>query len=81
MLNVFPCQKHCKFCKGGWCDIKGDHATMCGGGSSRNLRHNNMRNIIAKAARDVGFKADFVESKENSLKGAMVPSKALKNFL
>ena len=59
MLNVFPCQKHCKFCKGGWCDIKGDHATMCGGGSSRILRHNIMRNIIAKAARDVGFKTDF----------------------
>ena len=59
MLNVFPCQKHCKFCKRDWCDIKGDHATMCGGGSSRILRHKNMRNIIAKAARDVGFKTDF----------------------
>ena len=55
-LNVFPSQKHCTFCKGGWCDVKGDHAIMCGGGASRNLRHNNVRNIIAKAARDVGFK-------------------------
>ena len=44
------------FCKGGWCDVKGDHAIMCGGGASRNLRHNNVHNIIAKAARDVGFK-------------------------
>ena len=59
MLDVFPCQKHCAFCKGGWCDVKGDHATMCGGGPSRILRHNNIRNIIAKAARDVGFKTDL----------------------
>ena len=59
MLNVFPSQKHCNFCKGGWCDVKGDHATMCGGGSSKILRHNNMRNIIAKAARDVGFNTDI----------------------
>ena len=32
---------------------------MCGGGSSRILRHNNIRIIIAKAARDVGFKTDL----------------------
>ena len=50
-LDVFPSQKHCTFCKGGWCDVKGDHTTMCGGGASRVLRHNNIRNIIAKTAR------------------------------
>ena len=55
MLNVFSCQKHCMFCKGGWCDVQGDHATMCGGGSSRILRHNTIRDIIAKVARNVGF--------------------------
>ena len=32
---------------------------MSGGGTSRILRHNNIRNIIAKAARDVGFRTDF----------------------
>ena len=58
-LNVFSTQKHCTFCKGGWCDVKGDHASMCGGGTSRILRHNNIRNIIAKAARDVGFSTDL----------------------
>ena len=58
-LYVFPSQKHCTFCKGGWCDVKGDHAAMCGGGTSRVLRHNNTRNIIAKAARDVGFRTDL----------------------
>ena len=58
-LNVFPCQKHCTFCKGGWCDVKGDHAAMCGGGTSRCLRHNNIRNTIAKAVRDVGFRTDL----------------------
>ena len=59
MLNVFSCKKHCMFCKGGWCDVEGDHATMCGGGSSRNLRHNTIRDVIAKAARDVGFRTDI----------------------
>ena len=58
-LDVFPSQKHCTFCKGWWCHVKGDHATMCGGGASRLLRHNNIRNIIAKAAIDVGFKTDI----------------------
>ena len=32
---------------------------MCGGGSSRVLRHNTIRNILAKAVRDVGFRTDI----------------------
>ena len=32
---------------------------MCGGGHSRILRHNTIRNIISKAARDVGFTTDI----------------------
>ena len=32
---------------------------MCVGGHSRVLRHNTSRNIIAKAARDVGFNTDI----------------------
>ena len=32
---------------------------MCGGGSSRTLRHNTIRDIIAKAARNVGFTTDL----------------------
>ena len=32
---------------------------MCGGGSSRGLRHNNIRDILAKAARDVVFRTDI----------------------
>ena len=59
MLNVFPCQKHCLFCKEGWCDVKGDHATMCGGGSSRVVRHSTTRKTIAKAVRDIGFRTDI----------------------
>ena len=59
MVNVFPFQIHCNFCKGGWCDVKGNHAIMCGGGPSRTLRHDTIRNIVARAARDVGFKTDL----------------------
>ena len=55
MVKVFPFQSHCNFCKGGWCDANGNHAIMCGGGHSRTFRHNATRNIIARAARDVGF--------------------------
>ena len=36
-LNVYSSHKHCMYCKRGWCDVKGDHATMCGGGASRGL--------------------------------------------
>ena len=54
-MKVFPFQSHCNFCKGGWCDANGNHAIMCGGGHSRTFRHNATRNIIARAARDVGF--------------------------
>ena len=32
---------------------------MCGGGPSRRLRHNLIRDMIAKAAREVGFKTDI----------------------
>ena len=59
MASVFSFQSHCTFCKGGWCDVKGDHAVMCGGGPSRTLRHNTVRDIIAKAARDVGLSTDI----------------------
>ena len=31
---------------------------MCGGGSSRVLRHNTIGNILGKAVRDVGFRTD-----------------------
>ena len=32
---------------------------MCGGRSSRILRHNRIRDMIARAARDVGYKTDL----------------------
>ena len=59
MIDVFAYQSHCTFCKGGWCDVKGEHAIMCGGGHSRTFRHNTIRDIIAKAARDVGCTTDI----------------------
>ena len=59
MMDVFPFQSHCRFCKGGWCDVKGEHAIMCSGGHSRTLRHDTVRDIVARAARDVGFKTDL----------------------
>ena len=59
MVDVFPLQRHCTFCKGGWCDVKGEHAIICGGGHTRTLRHDTIRNIVAKAARDAGCSTDL----------------------
>ena len=59
MVNLYPFQSHCRFCKGGWCDVNGEHAIMCAEGHSRVLRHNTVRNVVAKAARDVGLNTDI----------------------
>lgn len=59
MIDVYSLQRHCAFCKGGWCDVKGEHAIMCAGGHSRVLRHDTTRNIVAKAARDAGCFTDI----------------------
>ena len=59
MVNVYPFQSHCRFCKGGWCDVKGEHATMCAGGHSRVLRHITVRDTLAKAARTSGYRTDI----------------------
>ena len=58
-LDVLRMEKQCTFCKWCRCDVKGDHAVMCSGGASRILRHNNIRDIIAKAVRDVGLRTDI----------------------
>ena len=39
--------------------MKGEHAIICSGGCSRILRHNEVRDLIAKAVRDVGFTTDL----------------------
>ena len=58
-LDVLRVQRPCTFCKWGRCDVKGDHAVMCQGGSSRILRHNNVRDIVAKAVRETGLQTDL----------------------
>ena len=58
-LDVFAVEKQCSFCKWGRCDMKGEHATMCAGGSSRILRHNTLRDTVAKAVREAGLKTDI----------------------
>ena len=36
-------------------DSKGSHGTMCQGGASRILRHNEIRNVLGKAFSDIGY--------------------------
>ena len=54
-IDVFPTETQCTFCRWNRLDVKGTHATMCEGGSSRILRHNEVRAILGKAFTDVGY--------------------------
>ena len=58
-VDVVPVERVCPFCKWHRCDTKGNHATACGGGSSRLLRHNSVRDVLARAIRDIGCIVDF----------------------
>ena len=55
-VDIAPRPSKCRYCWGGTCDTKGDHAVICGGKGDRNLRHNAIRDLIAKTARDAGFR-------------------------
>ena len=57
--DVVRVERQCTFCK--WCrgDLKGEHAIMCSGGCSRTMRHNTVRDLIAKAVRDLGYRTDI----------------------
>ena len=57
--DVLRVEKQCTFCKWSRGDLKGEHAIMCSGGCSRIKRHNTVRDLIAKAARDLGFRTDI----------------------
>ena len=57
--DVVRVERQCTFCKWSRGDIWGEHATMCSGGCSRNMRHNTVRDLIAKAAIDLGYRTDF----------------------
>ena len=58
-LHVIPVERQCRFCKLHRCDVWGTHATSCSGGSSRKLRHNCVRDILARAIRDAGFRTGY----------------------
>ena len=57
--DVLRVEKQCTFCKWSRGDLKGEHAIMCSGGCSRNMRHNTVRDLVAKAVGDVGYTTDF----------------------
>ena len=54
-LDVASRAVKCPRCKWGKCDVKGDHAVACPGGSCTQLRHSKVRDLVAKAARDAGY--------------------------
>ena len=47
----------CPVCKRKKLDTLGEHAIMCNSSSNTNLRHNQVRDLIYKAAIDAGFRA------------------------
>ena len=58
-LDVIPAEQQCPYCHWQRCDTKGNHAIMCKAGPSRTWRHNSIRNLLAKAIENVGFKVGF----------------------
>ena len=55
LLDVIPSPRQCSHCVWQLCDTKGNHAVMCKGGPSRILRHNALRDTLAKAIKYAGF--------------------------
>ena len=58
-LDVFPAEIQCTACQWSRQDTKGNHATMCKGGASRILRHNEVRDIVGKAFQEIGYEIGF----------------------
>ena len=55
-LDVIPAEQQCPYCHWQRCDTKGNHAVMCGAGPSRIWRHNSIRDLVAKAVENAGYK-------------------------
>ena len=58
-IDVFPAETQCTFCRWNRSDVKGNHASMCEGGASRILRHNEVRAVLGKAFTDIGYAIGF----------------------
>ena len=53
--DVYPKERSCLCCKFGVCDVKGEPSVMCPGAAALVKRHDSVRDMIAKAAREAGF--------------------------
>ena len=71
-VPVYPAEKYCPHNCGFWNDVHGNHAVWCSGGSHTNIRHNTVRDIVAKAAKEAGFTV-LIEQKAPRLKGKQAP--------
>ena len=58
-VAVFPAETQCPFCHWGRSDARGNHASMCEGGASRILRHNEVSAVLGKALTDLGYTIGF----------------------
>ena len=58
-VPISPAGTQCPFCH--WCrsDARGNHASMCEGGASRILRHNEVRAVFGKALTDLGYTIEY----------------------
>ena len=55
-LDVIPAEQQCPYCHWQRCDTKGNHSVMCLVGPSRIWRHNSIRDLVAKAVENAGYK-------------------------
>ena len=62
-VDVITVERSCRLSKRQRCDVKGNHATACPGESSRILKHNSVRDVIARAIREAGYKTNLLDGR------------------
>ena len=61
-LLVSPYQIKCRLCKGGRCDVKGEHQVTCAGLGSRVWRHDLVRDLLAQELKNAGYEVKIEQN-------------------
>ena len=61
-VPIAPYKIKCRACKGGWCDVSGEHQVECAGLGSRIWRHNTIRDILAVEVRNAGYEVTIEQN-------------------
>ena len=61
-VPIAPYKINCRACKGGWCDVNGEHQVGCAGLGSRIWRHDTIRDILAVEIRNTGYEVTIEQN-------------------